>query len=57
MRGEIEPMRGEIEKNIRKLRNLENSNFLFGQRGYPIQPMEGGVPPSSQQKGGKQTLF
>ena len=28
-RGEIEPMRGEIEMNIGKLRNLEKLKFLF----------------------------
>ena len=33
MQGEIEPMLGEIEINIGKLGNSENSNFLLGWRG------------------------
>ena len=36
MRGEIEPMQGEIETNIRKLRTRKNSNFSFGWRGLLV---------------------
>ena len=41
MQGETEPMPGEIEMNIGKLRNLENSNFLFGWRGPLVMTFDG----------------
>ena len=36
MPGEIEPMWGEIETNIGKLRTWKNSNFFFGWRGPSV---------------------
>ena len=48
---EIEPMQGEIEMNIGKLRTRKNSNFFFGWRG-PLVMIFGGVGAGGPDGGG-----